>query len=101
LAAGLQIISTGTAALNGTSAIDAGAQTEITGIISLIGAGIGMPQDPLPWADINGARHNFAGADFKNVAKAVSLYMLGLRSTWNALRAGQQANWPDQPVAIP
>jgi hypothetical protein len=102
LAAGIEITSSGSASLNGTYAIDDGAQSQITGLIALIGAGSGLPlgASKMPWPDQQGAPHEFTATDFKNFAAAVRDYVFGLRQAWGALKGDQQSQWPALPVAI-
>lgn len=102
IAAGIQIASTATPALNGTYALDQTKQGQITGIVTAITAGKGLPGDlpVVPWADINGDPHNFTAADIVNLGKAMEDYIFALSQTASLLRAGQKAEWPAQPVTI-
>ncbi len=103
LAAGVQIVSTATPALNGTYAIDLVTQQEITGVVTSIAAGRGLPLGApvIPWPDAQGTPHSFTAPDFVNFAAAVRDYVFGLLQTRGALMAGQPAPWPAQPSTIP
>jgi hypothetical protein len=102
LAGGIAITWTGGEVLSGTYSIDTDSQGQIAGIIAMIGAGLGLPMDAdtLPWPDTDGAPHAFDADQFKILAKAVRDYVSGLRQTWGALKAGQPAPWPPQPIVI-
>lgn len=102
IAAGIQIQSTGTSSLNGTYPLDDGARENLTGILTDIANGLGLPlsASTVPWADINGTPHNFTAAQLQNFAVAVRDYRYGLQVTWNLLNNSQSASWPSLPVTI-
>jgi hypothetical protein len=102
MGAGIGITCAGNHTLDGTYPIDEATWGQIAGIIAMLGAGLGLPNDAptVPWPDVNGQPHQFSAEAFKLLAKAVRDYMLGLRITWNLLQAGQEADWPANPSDI-
>lgn len=102
LAAGIQIVSSGTSALNGTYSLADDEKQNITGILVQIGVGLGLPggQSTIPLADINGDPHSFTVEALKNLSKAMADYAYALSTTRSLLNASQPADWPAQPVTI-
>jgi len=99
ISAGIQIVSTGTPALNGTYSIGvdpgtgADAKSVIDGIYGGIKGGDGLPGGGTTFVyhDVTGAGHTFDETSFTNFAKAVRDYLY-------ALGRGQA---PSLPVSIP
>ncbi len=98
LAAGMQLISTGTPALNGTYACDAATYQRVGGIIAAIGAGLGLPGGgaAFNWLDVSGNPHSFSAANFSALAKA----MMDFEYTLNAIIGANSGTLPTQPVTI-
>lgn len=93
VAAGIQIASTGTPALNGTYAITADAKGTIDGVYSGIKDGDGLPGGgaTFNYSDITEAAHTFSATTFPPFAKAVRDYLYAL----------SQGQAPTLPVTIP
>jgi hypothetical protein len=98
IAAGLQIASASTPALNGTYAIDPASQGQITGEALYIQVTTGQGaarftngQATKAWIDASGGAHVFTTAQFISFAEAVAEYV-------DAVIAGSR---PPQPVSIP
>lgn len=93
LAVGLQIVSTGTSALNGTYAVDAVSQADIIAIETSINAGKGFPggSATFDYPDVAGSMHSFSEANFTNFAAAVRDFVYACRS----VIAGQSAAVPN------
>ena len=103
IAAGIQITSTGTPALNGTYGIDADARANISGIVAGLAIGAGFPPADaatLDYGDIAGQVHTFTQDQFKNFAKAVRDYMYAIDVTLRTLAQGGNAAWPSAQVTI-
>jgi len=102
LGAGIEIVSTGTSALNGTYPITDNAIANLTGLLAGLAEGLGLPlgQSTVPLADTSGVPHNFSVNALKDLASAIRDYKYSLQVTWNLLEASQPANWPSLPVTI-
>ncbi len=102
-AAGIQVQSQITPALNATYAIDFPTQQNIIGIVASIAAGAGLPMGAttIPWPDTMGLPHSFTSDQFKAFAAVVRDYVFGLRQTWGALNAGMNVDWPPPIISIP
>lgn len=89
---GLQIVSTGTSALNGTYAIDQLSQMDIIAIETSLNAGKGFPGGAtvFNYADTAGVMHSFTAANFTDFAAAVRDYVYALKS----VIAGASATLP-------
>lgn len=98
IAAGCQIVSTATPALDGTYACDTAAQARLTAIQTRINAGLGLPLDldTIDWVDMAGEPHAFTAAEFTALARAVSDYVYQL----DMLVLGQGSALPAQPVTL-
>lgn len=92
MAAGCQIASTGTPAVNGTYKVDAPAKATIDGIYAGIKGGDGLPGGgaTFNYADIGGQDHPFDAPTFLDFAKAVRDFLYAL----------SQGRVPTQPVTI-
>lgn len=97
LAAGIQIVSTGTATLSGTYACDPATLSRVGNLLAAIAAGLSIPGGVIPWADINGAPHSFTPDQFKNLATALLAFEMQLAP----IAAGAPGALPTQPVTIP
>lgn len=98
-AAGVQITSTSTPALDGTYAISGSAQAKIQAVSLFIVVNGKFPggQSTMAWADAAGAAHTFPNtAEFQVFATAVADYVAAL----DAVILGQSTTLPTQPVAI-
>jgi len=93
IAAGVQIVSSGTASLDGTYAIDDAAQKNISSIASGIASRNRLPGGgaTFNYFDASAAAHAFGSADFLNFAAAIEDYVYALAS----------GGAPTQPVTIP
>lgn len=102
IAAGLPIISTGTASLNATYAIDNDSATIISGVYAGIKGGDGLPGGggTFAYGDITGATHNFDEAHFSAFAKAVRDHRYALTQAARVEAAGGSPSWPATPVTI-
>lgn len=99
LAAGIQIASTGTPALNGTYACDPTTYQRIGGIVAAIAGGLGLPGggSTFNWPDTAGVPHEFTATAFTDFARAVMNFEYAL----NAVIAANAGTLPALPVAIP
>lgn len=102
IAAGIQIVSTGTPSLNGTYSLEDEEKQNITGILASIANGLGLPggQSTIPLADMGGDPHSFTADALKALSKAMADYSYALSTTRSLLNAQQPAKWPAQPVSI-
>ncbi len=92
VAAGMQLASASTPALNGTYAIDPASKTNIDGIYSSIKNGDGLPGGgaTFNYPDIGGTLHAFNATTFPAFAKAVRDFLYAL----------SQGEAPTQPAPI-
>jgi hypothetical protein len=99
LDSGLQIVSTGTPALNGTYACDPATYQRVGGIVAAIGASLGLPGGggTFNWPDISGTPHSFSAANFSALAKA----MMDFEYALNTIIGANSGTLPSQPVTIP
>lgn len=97
LAAGIQVVSTGTPALSGTYACDSVTLSRAGNLLAAIAAGLAIPGGVIPWADINGAPHVFTPDQFKNFSAALLAFEMQLAP----LSAGAPGTLPTLPVTIP
>jgi|SRR5579885_1108394 len=102
IAAGIQIVSTGTPALSGTYAVTDAAIGKLDGIIAGINAGKGLPGGggTFNYPDVTGAMHAFDATSIVNLAAALRDYLYALIQTEAALIGGHAAEWPSLPVTI-
>jgi hypothetical protein len=98
LAAGLAVASTATPALNGSYAVDAGAQAAIAAVVTGVAAGEGLPGggSTFVFMDASGAPHSFNQAQFVSLAAAIRNYLYALD-----LYAAGQGALPAASVTIP
>ncbi len=98
LAAGMQLASTGTPALNATYPCDAATFQQVAGIVAAIGAGLGLPGGgaTFNWPDASGTPHAFTAASFSAFAKAMMNFLYAL----NAIVGSDSGTLPAQPVEI-
>lgn len=99
LAAGVQITSTSTPALDGTYAISSSAQAKIQAVSLFIVVNGKFPggQSTMAWADAAGAAHTFPNtAAFQAFATAVADYVAAL----DAVLLGISLELPAQPLVI-
>jgi hypothetical protein len=103
LDAGIQIVSTGTSALNGTYPITDGAISDLTGLLAGLAEGLGLPlgQSTVPLADTSGVPHNFTSNNIKDLASAIRDYKYSLQVVWNLAEASLPYTWPSLPITIP
>jgi hypothetical protein len=82
LATGLSIVSTNTAALNGTYAVDPLSQMDIIAVETSLNAGKGFPGSvtTFSYPDVTGIMHAFTEANFTDLAAAVRDYVYALKS---------------------
>lgn len=98
LAAGIQLTSLSTGSLNGTYDVSQPTQVRINGVMSGIGAGVGLPGGgaTFNWPDTSGNAHAFSETNFKNFAAAVTNYTY----TLNEIIAGTILPLPDFNITI-
>lgn len=98
LAAGIEITSTGTPALNGTYACDPLSQADIVAIETSLNAGKGFPggATTFNYPDASGALHVFSEDNFTDFAAAIRDFVYGCK----AVMAGQMATLPSAAVTI-
>ena len=98
LAAGIAIVSTATPALNATYPVTTAAWQQMTGILSSIAVGLGLPEDgnTVNWPDVTGTPHQFTETNFKNLARAVRDFTYTLSS----IQGGAALPLPTLPVTI-
>ncbi len=99
-AAGIQIASAGTPALNGTYAFDEATQTKIAGVVAGLAAGIPGGGSTFNWPDASGTPHAFTAANFTEFCTALKDYAYSYTQALGALLAGGSASLPAQPVTI-
>ncbi|HTV45760.1 MAG TPA: hypothetical protein VMF05_10620 [Stellaceae bacterium] len=100
LAAGIEIASTSTPALNGVYACDPVSWAKVQGTSLYISVNARFPagMTSLPWADLAGAVHTFTTtAEFQAFATAMGDYVTELQMAV----IGQATALPAQPVTIP
>lgn len=98
LASGLEIVSTGTPALNGVYAVNQLSQSDIIAIETSLNAGKGFPGGAvsLNYPDSVGALHQFSEANFTDFATAVRDFVYACRS----VIAGQSTTLPPTSIRI-
>jgi hypothetical protein len=98
LNAGMQIVSTGTPALNATFACDPATYQRVGGIVAAIAGGLGLPGGGATflWPDTTGTPHSFSVVNFSAFAKA----MMDFEYTLNAIIGSNSGTLPPQPVPI-
>ena len=98
LAAGIQIVSTSTPALDGTYPVDDATWSEMAGILAGLGAGLTVPGggSTFNWPDAGGAPHAFTAAEFKALAQATMNFVYAL----DAIVKSNSGTLPTQPVTI-
>ncbi len=104
LAAGCQISSSSTPALNGTYAIDPASQQQVAAISLYIQVNGKFPagETALAWPDASGVTHSFpAMASFQAFATALGDYVTALALAYQATLAGSAWSPPAMPVVIP
>ncbi len=104
IAAGCQIVSTATPALNGTYSITETSEIKIIGASTRIMKYGAFPggASSLTWLDINNAPHTFTNiTDFMNFADAVATYISELNAALGAGLAGGAWVAPALPITIP
>jgi hypothetical protein len=104
IAAGCQIVSTGTPALNGTYALDDASLLKLVGEQNYIQlkSTFTNGQATRAWLDAAGAPHIFPSTSaFTSFAEALGAYIDALQTALAAALAGGAWIAPAQPVAIP
>lgn len=98
LAAGCQIVSTGTPALDGTYACDNATQQHIMAeMISVLTNNVFADGgSTVAWADIAGASHTFTVAQFKAFSTAIAAFV----ATNLRIAASNTGTLPAQPITI-
>jgi hypothetical protein len=100
LAAGVQIKSTGTPALNGTYACTGALYEDMVQEVAALAAGFGLvgEGETMPWMDQSGVQHTITQAQFVAIASAVRNYA----ATCKQIIAGVSGinALPAQPVII-
>jgi hypothetical protein len=102
IAGGVAVTSSGTPALNGTYAVDAGSQANIAALSTGIAAGKPLPGGgaTFNYPDIEGTQHAFSAANFLNFAAAIEGYIYALDQALATLVNGGSAALPSTPLAI-
>lgn len=103
LSQGIMITSTGTPALNGVYDISPDSQLKISGVVTGVTAGKGIPggASTFAWQDMGGVPHEFTSTQFIDFAAAIEEYMYSLYMTEGVLLNGGSVDWPDSTVTIP
>ena len=98
LAAGLELVSTGTPELNGTYALDQLSRMDIVSIEIGVKAGQGFPGggSAFNYPDASGKLHEFNESNFLEFATAMRQYAYSL----NAIISGASMELPASPVTI-
>ncbi len=97
-AAGMQLVSTSTPALNGTYAIDSATLAAGANLMAYINAGkVPGGGATFHYPDISGAAHGFTGPQFLEAWGAAMEYVYAL----NQVAMGVSTALPAQPVTIP
>jgi len=97
LAAGMQVESTATPALNGTYPLDQTSQSQVTGVATSIAAGRGLPGGS---STFNYQSHVFNEVNFLNFADACSNFVyLSYQALGRSVMTGS-GSMPEQPVVI-
>ncbi|MDE2096312.1 MAG: hypothetical protein KGL39_03635 [Patescibacteria group bacterium] len=101
--AGLQIVSTGTPALNATYSLDDATRTNLSGIAAAIANGHGLPGSGSTFffQDASYAPHSFDQTSILNLGVAIRDYYYALTVAEATEAAGGTPNWPTQPATIP
>ncbi len=102
LSGGIVLTSTGTPALNGTYSVNAAAQHNISGVMSGIANGMGLPGggSTFSYQDSSGAFHAFDVTHFTALAKAVRDFVYGCDVALATAQAGGTPTWPSNQVTI-
>ncbi len=102
-ATGVQVTSTANPALNGTYAIDAVAQAQLSALSTGIAAGKPLPGGgtTFNYPDMSRAMHAFSAADFLNFATAIEGFLYSFEQNLMALLNGQNAPLPAPSLTIP
>jgi hypothetical protein len=97
LLVGINLVSTGTPALNGTYALDPVSQQQITGVATSLAAGRGLPGGGSTFLYQG---HPFSGANFLNFADAAEGYVYGLYQSLGEIVMTGSGSLPSQTVTI-
>lgn len=101
MAAGFQLTSTGTPALNGIYAIDKQSQQLLTSEVLMVQTAgkFSNGSTTRSWSDAAGTQHTFTITQFIAFAEAVASYVDGIYAGVSAIVANQTPTWPS-PVTI-
>lgn len=101
-AGGVQVTSTGTPALNGTYAVDAVSQAQITSLSTGIAAGKPLPGggSTFNYSDITGGQHAFNSTNFLDFAAAIEGYIYNFNQALIASVSGTPTALPSTALTI-
>lgn len=102
LSGGIVLTSTGTPALNGTYSVTAPAQHNISGIMSGIANGLGLPGggSTFQYQDMSGKLHAWSATAFPELARAVRDFVYNCDVTLTTIQAAGVATFPSNQVTI-
>lgn len=103
IAGGIQITSTGTPALNGAYYADEQAQGKLSGVITGIAAGQGLPGGAATFSylDTSGVPHSFTADQITALAKAVRDFVYAATIARATAQAGGTPSWPSNQITVP
>lgn len=94
---GMPLISSSTSSLNGTYPCDAQTLANENGTLTLIAAGLPLPQADAYVLDTSGVRHVFTVTQFKNYCQVKAAFM----QTLHTIIGSNSGTLPSTPVVIP
>ncbi|WP_297478413.1 hypothetical protein [Ferrovum sp.] len=99
---GIVLTSTGTPALNGTYSVTTTAQHNISGVMSGIANGLGLPGggSTFQYQDMSGKLHAWSATAFPELARAVRDFVYNCDVTLTTIQAGGVATFPSNQVTI-
>lgn len=103
LASGINLISTGTTSLNGNYSISTMAQHNISGIMSGIANGLGLPGGgtTFNYIDSLGGFHAFDASHITALASAVRDFIYKCDIALATIQSGATATFPNNSITIP
>jgi hypothetical protein len=96
ITAGIQIVSTGNPALNGTYSCSALASSQEASLLAALTAGLDMPNGVIVRVDTDGQAHDFTPTEFKDYYQVKMVYQQDL----NTIIGTGQGTLPAQPSVI-
>lgn len=98
----INLMSSGTPAINGAYSVNSAAQQSIVALSTGIAAGKPLPGggQTFKYSDVTGARHDFSKDNFLNFANAVENYVYNVGDAIANSVAGQQTDLPSSTLNI-